>query len=256
MEGWIKIHRKLQDWEWYKDSNMVHLFIHLLINANTEDYKWKGVLIKRGQIAVGREALSRQTGISERSIRTCINRLKSTSEVTIKSTSKFSVITICNYEYYQMKNNESDQHFDQHFDQQTTSQRPASDHNLRIKNIEYKEYRENIDNKDSTRNKREGRNKNAAEAALPKREKLFYESLVPFVEKYGKDMIREFFDYWSEKNKSGTKMRFELQNTWETNKRLATWARKQDVAAFKSRGGAKATPTNKEQRERNYDDEF
>lgn len=64
----------------------------------------------------------------------------------------------------------------------------------------------------------------AARAATLKREKEFYETLVPYVDKYGKDMIRDFFDYWSEKNKQQNKMRFEQQGTWETSKRLATWA--------------------------------
>ena len=66
--------------------------------------------------------------------------------------------------------------------------------------------------------------KDAAIAATHSRKERFYESLVPFVEKYGAAMIREFFDYWSEMNKSQTKMRFEQQPTWETSLRLVTWA--------------------------------
>lgn len=58
-----------------------------------------------------------------------------------------------------------------------------------------------------------------------KREQAFYDSLVPFVEVYGKEMIREFYDYWTEPNKSGTQMRFELERTWCLNRRLGTWAR-------------------------------
>ena len=61
---------------------------------------------------------------------------------------------------------------------------------------------------------------------LEGRKKEFYDSLVPYVEKYGKLMIRDFFNYWSEANKSRTKMRFELQKTWETSRRLVTWAYK------------------------------
>lgn len=52
----------------------------------------------------------------------------------------------------------------------------------------------------------------------------FYNSLIPFLEKYPKEMIRAFFDYWSELNKSRTKMRWESEKTWETSKRLVTWA--------------------------------
>ncbi|MBB1529223.1 MAG: hypothetical protein HG466_000755 [Prevotella sp.] len=60
------------------------------------------------------------------------------------------------------------------------------------------------------------------------REKAFENSLIPFVTSrggtYEPTMIRAFFNYWTERNKSGTKMRFELEKTWETAKRLQTWA--------------------------------
>ncbi len=64
----------------------------------------------------------------------------------------------------------------------------------------------------------------AAKAATLSRKNEFYKYLIPFVETYGNAMIRKFFDYWSEFNKSGTKMRFELERTWELSKRLAKWA--------------------------------
>ena len=69
--------------------------------------------------------------------------------------------------------------------------------------------------------------KKAAEAATLSRKENFGRSLIPYVDKYGKEMIREFFDYWSEMNKSKSKMRFEQQPTWETSKRLATWAKRE-----------------------------
>lgn len=69
----------------------------------------------------------------------------------------------------------------------------------------------------------------AAKAATLKRKKEFYDSLVPYVEKYGKEMTRKFFDYWSEMNKSGTKMRFELQKTWELGLRLSKWEEKDRI---------------------------
>ena len=70
----------------------------------------------------------------------------------------------------------------------------------------------------------------AAQAAALKRKEEFYNSLVPHVERYGKEMIRAFFDYWSEFNKSQTRMRFELQKTWELTLRLINWERKEKVA--------------------------
>ena len=66
-----------------------------------------------------------------------------------------------------------------------------------------------------------------------KREKDFESSLIPFVSTrggaYQPTMIRAFFNYWTERNKSGTKMRFELEKTWETAKRLQTWASREKV---------------------------
>ena len=69
--------------------------------------------------------------------------------------------------------------------------------------------------------------KDAAKAATLSRKDSFYLSLVPYVGKYPKEMIRAFFDYWSELNKSGTKMRYELEKTWELPRRLATWANRE-----------------------------
>lgn len=104
---WIKLYRKFKDWGWYRNSNMVHLFIHLLLSANYKANDWMGVSVGRGQVVTGLHTLYEDTGISIQTIRTCINRLKSTGEITSKSTNKFSVITIVNYEEYQQQDLES-----------------------------------------------------------------------------------------------------------------------------------------------------
>lgn len=55
------------------------------------------------------------------------------------------------------------------------------------------------------------------------RELKFSQTLKPYIEKYGKDFIDEFYGYWSEPNKSGTKFRQEGENFWDLAKRLNTW---------------------------------
>lgn len=62
--------------------------------------------------------------------------------------------------------------------------------------------------------------------SLSDRTENFKKELTPFVEKYGKDMIFAFFDYWSEPNTPGTKMRYEMQKTWNLAGRLRTWERR------------------------------
>ncbi len=107
LNGWIKLHRQIIDWEWYDDANTFRLFIHLLLLSNHKENKWHGTTIKRGQCIVGRKELSKKLRISQQSIRTSLTRLKSTNEITSKSTNKFSIITIINWEQYQDKETKS-----------------------------------------------------------------------------------------------------------------------------------------------------
>jgi len=123
MEGWIKFHRKFVKWEWFKTPHMFHLFGYLLMMACHEDTKWKGIVLKRGQVVTGRKSLSVSTGISARSLRTCIERLKSTSEITIKTTNQYSIITITNYDYYNDNINKTTSETTS----ETTNDRPATD---------------------------------------------------------------------------------------------------------------------------------
>lgn len=99
--GWVKLHRKLLDWEWSDDPNMMALWMHILLNANYENARWHGIELEPGQLIFGRQEWSKKTGISEQTLRTCISRLKSTGQLTSKSTSKFSVLTIVKWDFYQ-----------------------------------------------------------------------------------------------------------------------------------------------------------
>lgn len=121
MEGWIKLHRRFLLWEWYKDSNTKNLFLHLLIKANHKPNNYQGITVQRGQLVTGRKQLSYEIGLSEQSIRTSLNRLKSTNEITIKTTNKNSIITILNYDFYQ-----SEKETNQQANQQLTSNQPAT----------------------------------------------------------------------------------------------------------------------------------
>ena len=66
---------------------------------------------------------------------------------------------------------------------------------------------------------------------LDKRRQTFIESLTPFIPTYGMEMVNAFIDYWTEPNRSCSRMRFELQRTWSLPLRLATWARHDRVFA-------------------------
>lgn len=115
----------------------------------------------------------------------------------------------------------------------------------------------NRDNKDNNKKTPKGVKKEkevAASAATPedelkKRAGVFYKSLVPYVKTYGREMIRQFYDYWTEPNKSRTKMRYELERTWDTKRRLNTWASRENINTRRTNYDANSE-TARQQRQR------
>lgn len=101
MEGWVTLHRKFLQWEWFDKPEMVQLFIYLLLMAGHTERKYRGVVLQRGELVTSMPAIMKDTKLSEQQTRTCIKRLKSTGEITCKSTNKYTIITICNYDRYQ-----------------------------------------------------------------------------------------------------------------------------------------------------------
>ena len=138
MNGWIKLHRKILDWEWYSDTNTFRLFMHLLLKANREEKKWRGRIIKAGELVTGRKILAEELALSEQQIRTSLLKLKSTNEITIKSTSQNSIITLNNWNSYQGN---------QPAEQPTDNQRITTN-----KNIRREEERESIVKQQTTNN--------------------------------------------------------------------------------------------------------
>lgn len=106
MEGWVKVHRKLNETAFKGKPLIIALFIDLLTNANHKKHTFifnkKEVVIEAGQLVTGLFQLSKRTGISIQSLRTALVTLKSTNTITIKTTTKYSVITICNWKKYQL----------------------------------------------------------------------------------------------------------------------------------------------------------
>lgn len=151
MEGWIKLHRQIVDWEWYNDANTFRVFLHLLMTANHKDNKWRGIQIKRGQCLTGRKALAKKLKISEQSVRSSLNKLKSTNEITIESTSRYSLITIINYNAYNDNDQLSNQENNQQDNQQVTSDQPGSNQQSTTNNNDKKDNNDNNEKKSSNR---------------------------------------------------------------------------------------------------------
>jgi|GEM_PF-3027718 hypothetical protein len=138
-EGWIKLYRKIIHHPIFKESRTLHLFIYLLLKANHKQSRFlfnqKEITIERGQLITGIRQISRDTGLTNRQIRTRLVRLEKLGILTRKTTNKFSIITVCNYNYYQDTEGEERQGERQASDKQTTTNKNnKNDKNNKNKN--------------------------------------------------------------------------------------------------------------------------
>ena len=111
-KGFIKMYRDIWQESWSKNSCTVHLFFWLATNANIEDNECEGLKIQRGQLLTSIRSLSKQTGISEQSVRTALKQLCLTHHITQGVTQwvtqglthplthSGTLVTICNYDRY------------------------------------------------------------------------------------------------------------------------------------------------------------
>ena len=102
MQGYIKLFRKFTDWEWYNNINVKIVFLHLLLIANHKEKQWQGIKIDKGQVLTSLEHLSKEVGLTVQQTRTALTKLKSTYEITSKSTNKYTLITLVNWGKYQL----------------------------------------------------------------------------------------------------------------------------------------------------------
>lgn len=136
-ETWLKLYRSLLNWEWYNDNNVKILFLHLLLIVNIEPQRKRGVLVPAGSIDRTLEQLAAETGLTMRQVRTALDKLKTTKELTVKRHSCFSVFTIVNWSFFQGKRQKNVTLSDSG----ATKERQKDDNlNKNNRNIEYKEY--------------------------------------------------------------------------------------------------------------------
>ncbi|MBR2550687.1 MAG: hypothetical protein IKE92_11870 [Clostridiales bacterium] len=125
--GFIVLHRKMLEWEWYSDPKTVTVWLYLLLKANWKPNRWRGIDIERGQTLETIAGIAKATGLSVRSVRTALEHLKSTNEVTTKSTGYGTLISITQYSKYQDLPDDIDKPIDKRIDKSPTNDRQTTD---------------------------------------------------------------------------------------------------------------------------------
>lgn len=257
-KGFIMLSRKLfshRIWKASRTFSECEAWIDLIQSARfeatvtIERIGGRDITYGRGQYPASISFLSKRWGwLSEKKVRNFLDMLKKEGMITTDAKQGMNIITLCKYDDYNTPDNDLGK---------PEGKGEGIDIIKKISDLEYtlgkltanigatvgqgegnnnkkeEEYNNSLSKETSTsvevKKAEQAKKLAAAKAATLKRRKKFGESLIPYMERYGKDMIRAFYDWWSELNKSETKMRFETEKTWELAKRLATWANREKI---------------------------
>ena len=148
VNGFVKIHRGILEWEWWDDINTFRLFMTILLLANWKEKKWHGKVIPRGSLWTSIASLSERSGLSVQQTKTSLAKLKSTGEKTDEATNEGRLVTVVNYGLYQAV----DALPTDNLTNESTSNQPASNQRLNQRVTTTEEY---IRNKNSKKGGRE-----------------------------------------------------------------------------------------------------
>ena len=211
MIGWIKLHRKTTEhWIW-SDPVKFQWWIRMLMEVNHAD---KEILIgnslymiERGQSGKSLRTWAIMFGVGTKAVINFFELLEKSDMIIKKTIGKgkhsTTLITITNYKDYQ--GTEETLKATQGTTQGTTQGKHEGHTNKNEKEIIKNEKNEKED--------------------LSARKLKFSSTLESFLQTYGKELLNDFYRYWTEPNKSKTKFRQELERTWDLERRLGTWAK-------------------------------
>lgn len=211
MKGWIKLHRQIRDNPFYKEPKAMLIWIECLLRANHEGSRTllrrQMVRLKPGQFVMGGTEFGQSVGIGKSTVWFWLNQFAADEMLTLEKTSKGSIVSIKNWEKYQVTDTSLDAN-------QTQIRRKA-------------DYQKNVKNE---KNVEEVRGATPSQLA-----KEFFEDLdvqektITFLinkglpENRAREEIQRFVLYWTEPNKSGTKVRWQMEKTFDVKRRLVTW---------------------------------
>ena len=209
MEDWIIVSKSItKHWLW-QNAEYLKWWLDLLYLTNDEEERkvfanGNLYILERGQMIASLGRLATRWNTNRSKVNRFLAQLENSGLLKQEVKQRVKHLTICNYDIYRCVRNDNETIMKQQVEQPVVKKPKADPEAIKARQAAKKED--------------------------------FYNSLVPFVSVYGKEMVRAFFDYWTEPNKSQTKMRFELEKTWDLSRRLNTWASRQGFNNNKSNG--------------------
>ena len=207
-KGWIKIHRKILDnplVKFSKNYSYAEAWLYLLLRAAYTDQK---VLIgseiynlKTGEIITSQKKLCKQFGWGNSRLRTFLKLYEKDNMIKIKTNSKLTHLTIINYRTNQVEQTATKSQTNQKQIHSKKEKKSKKDIDQRFDEFQYRVLAEGI-------------------------------KQVPMIDP---TLIEAFTDYWTEKNISGKKMKFEMQQTFDIKRRLLKWVKNNEDWSFESK---------------------
>ena len=131
MSGYIKLYRSLQNKGYYHNSKYVHLWVYLLMKASYQqkEYLFNNKIehLSPGQFIVGRKTIRKETGISETTIERILDCFESEHQIGQQKNNKFRIITILNWNEYQVDGQQNGQQTDNKVDNKRTTNGQQTD---------------------------------------------------------------------------------------------------------------------------------
>lgn len=223
IEGWICLHRQILDSVVFAHPVALKLWVWCLCKAShskkSVPFRYgesvTTVKLDKGQFIFGRHKAEEELFIDGSTIYKLMKKFSDEwSMIKIESNNRYSIVTILNFNKFQENLIK---------EKRKSNRRVAAEEQQSSSRVTAKEQQSNTYNNDNNDNN------------IVLRANKFHEGLLPYVATYGQDLVEEFFQYWTEPNKTGKRMRYESQDFFDVPRRLVTWNRKSKQAFQKAK---------------------
>lgn len=209
MSGWILLHKDIRNhWLW-KNPERLKWWIDILMTVNYEDKEvsigHRNFVCKRGEALMSIESWAKRWMVSKSAAYNFLMLIRKQNMIRIANETVTTRLIVCNFDTYQQPTNGI----------QTQNKRITNESRVQLKE-EKKEIKKEEEKK-------------AAPLNLEVREKKFMDDVAEFKDKYPKETLRAFYNYWSEPNQRKTKLRFEMEKTFDIGRRLGKWKDNEDT---------------------------